>query len=519
MIRKALAVALAALGVGGCFADARIARLRIELADDVRHGRESEASVVEERILTLATDAFGEATPQAVRVRTNLAESRAQWQHTDRALAIARSTLEDLERRHGPNDERITPALLSLARIHFRARHWTETERTLDRSARLCRAVYARTDPPAKPFGECREDARHEIPRYYLAVGASGKWSDEYFLSDSLNLREDDRDDGVSMLAVLGRGHAENGAYPEAGWYLQRCVEELRPRYEVPAASGGATSGRKAWSNRAGNVDVVVLDGAHSFHSQSPRCLEDLIEFRRRTGDDAVADELATWQRDLWARGPDLEKELAGKVRFADNAWHDDFLTSSFANDLAFYYTGKGRNADAIRAYEEAVGLIDRALARDGVFAGVYPAELHIDELLGLGEACERAGRFTDAEVAYRRAAEIAARELHPRHARRLEGVARVARAATRSGRNGEAEAAWRRYLAIAEEIRGRDHADYAFGLAGLAGTLAASGRHAEAATTRASADSIRAAHARRIASVRDLPLPASLNSRPSPAN
>ena len=514
MTRRALAVLLLALGAGGCFAEPRIARLRVELAEDVRHGREAKASVVEKRITTLAADAFGMAAPETIRVRTDLAESWAQWKYPDRALALASATLAEVEQRHGPNDEKITPALLSLARIHFLAHHWNETERTLDRISRICRATYARTDPPADPFGECRGGARNEIHRYYLGIGAYGKWSDEYLLFDALGIQEDDRSGGISMLTVLGRGYAENGAYPEARWYLQRCVDELGPRYDRPVAPR-----RKVWSTPSGDAEVVLLDAAHSFHSQSPRCLEDLVDLHRRIGNEQIADDLGVWQRELWSRGPDLEKVLADKVRFADYAWHADFLTSSYANDLAFYYAGKGRNADALRAYEEAVGLIDRAIAKDGVFAGVYPARLHIDELLGLGEACEQAGRFADAEVAYRRAAEIAARELHPRHAWRLEGVARLARVLTKAGSNSEAEAAWRRYLSIVEEIRGRDHADYAFGLSGLARTLAASGRHAEAAAARARAASITTAYALRVDSVGELPLPASLRSLPPPAN
>lgn len=513
---KTTLVALAALLLlSGCSAYERINRLELELRDDVRHGRMEEAANVERRMLEISRDAYGPGSFDDIRTRSFLAEDWAIWRYPGKAVPMAEDTLAELEQLFGPDDEQVAWGWLSLAKVHYVLRNWDDSETALDRLSALCRPIYDVTPGDSVSYTGCIGGARYDTAPYYLSVGAYEKWADAYIRMDEWRWTLQDRDGGLSMLTVLGRGYADNGAWPEAIWYLQRCVDELRPRYERHVPPGGTV-----WTSPERDVEVAVVDGAHSFHSQSPRCLEDLIDARRKVGDEDVADELECWQRELWASGPELEEPLRRRVKFADDARsYDDFTTSAFANALAFYLANKGRTDDAIRAYGEAIGYIDRSLERDGVFAGHYPAWLHVDELLGLAALLEQTGRYEDAELTYVRAAAIAAAEIQPRHAWHLDALAGLARSRADLGRLDEAEATWRRYLEVAARIRGADHADYAFGLAGLADVQEASGRRSDAARSRREAATIRAAYSRRIQSVRDLPLPVSLRSSPSPAN
>lgn len=505
------AVLVASLGLGGCLADARIARMRLELADAARAGHSAETAALESRIDALAAEEYGRLAPAALRVRLGVAEDYAMWGLSDRALEMGRETLAELEQAYGVEDPRVTPALLSLAQMHQFAGQWSQSERLLDRAGGICRALHSRPGKELVRDPDCDSWARLDLPRMYSQAGAADKAVGEYQASEFLDTGPPSRQRAISMLTVYGRVHAETGAYPEAIWYLQRCVDESLPRYAQPVPSR-----EKLWSSTSGDVEVVFLDSAHSFDSQAPRCLEDMIELRRKTGEDEAARRLAAVDRDLWSRGPDLEASLEKSMRFSDKAWNYDFLTSEEANNLAFFYLGKGRWADAARTYEYGIRLIDRGRAASGFPNGVYPAQRLIDELHGLAVACERLGRLADAEAAYRRAADVAAAQLHPRHRWRLDSIAGVARTLTAAGRAAESQAQWNRYLAVAEAIRGRDHADYAFGLAGLAQALRAAGRSAEADAADARADAIWAEYAQRVRAAHDLPLPAALRS-PTP--
>ncbi len=510
MRRPRLAAFVCALALGGCSAETRIERMQLELANDLAAGRNSEAALLEGRIGSLAGERFGESAPDTFMARAEIAKTYGCWLHTAHAVELATATLRDMEARYGSTDEHLTIALAALVRAYACARQWHDAQRAADRIVQICRNKPSRTDM----MGPCRRSTGFDINILLAELGDYRESVNEFFILNASHNDPGDRRGGISMLSVIGHRYAEAGEYPEALWYLQRCVDESRARYERTVAPH-----ERLWTDAEGDVEIVSVDRAHSFQSQSPRCLEDLIALRRNTGDHAEADRLAAWQRDLWARGPDLEAELTKQVRFADAAWHDDRFTSGYANDLAFYYTGKGRTSDAIRAYQDAIRWMDRGAGPDQRRGRCDDAWLLIDELLGLGAACEAADRAADAEAAYRRAARIAATELNPHHSWRLEPVARLARVLSSEGRSGEAEATWRHYLALTEQQRGPDHADYAIGLAGLADTLATSGRSTDAKAARARADGIWTAYARRIISAADLPLPTSLLSPSSPAN
>jgi tetratricopeptide (TPR) repeat protein len=491
----------------GCSNQLRILSMQDELFDQVGRRRIDDANRLEKQLLEMTDEEYGSSSPEALRVRGNIAETWGYWRDTDRALAQANALLSGLASRFGADDERTVPARYNIAWILVSARRFEEAERMADSIARICHEV----DMDMSRRAECRAFRSEDLDSVYRSVGAYDKAIDEYFRMDATSMLRDDRSGGVARLAVLGRWYATGGDYPKARWYFERCVDEAKVLYERPPST------REVW--RDGDVSVSVVDGAHSFESQSPRCLEDLIRVEKKTGNPEEAACLEAWQREMWARGPDLEKQMVETVRFTDAAWHDEPMTSRDANNLAYYYQGKGRTADAIRTWEDAVTRMDRSVARYGRHRSGGSAWHHIDEFLGLGAAYEEVGRFDDAAGAYRRASEIADATLHPSHAWRFDAVAGLARAESKAGRTKEAEVTWQRYLEMVQERRGHDHVDYAFGLAGLADNLSAQGRDGEAKAARARADSIRAANARRSAEVRDLPLPWALRSPPSPAN
>lgn len=519
-------IATVALGfvLAGCGAEVRIARLHDELEEAARAQQVERYAAIQARLTEEAASSFADNPVRALRVRTDVAESFAQWGDLPYALDLARRTVSQIEVDHDGNPDLLVPALLSLARIERTAARWSQLRETLDRITNICSNL--RKESPqvvGVDFGTCSRDTYYRLDTLYRATGDEERWARAYLFSDSLAGTRRDRRGGISMLTVLGRGYAEFGAYPEALWYLNRCLDELAPLY------GRGASPSPAVQTPTPGVELVVTDGAHSFNSVAPRCLDNVIEIYRRTGDERRAEDLARWHRTLWARAPDAEPELRKKVSFADHAWHSDFLTSSYANDLAFYLASKGRVEDSIRAYREAIAWIDGAVERDGGFAGEYPSGLHVDELLGLARACEKAGRWTEAEAAYERAGEIVDARFPPRSRSRLDslaGRARCARARTmekttdtnRPSNLNRSRTLWECYLEVAEEIRGRDHADYALGLAGLADTLDKLGSTKQAAMARQQAATIRAAYNRRIDEVTDLPLPMSLRSPPSPA-
>lgn len=504
---KGLGALVIACLLAGCSNHWRILSMQEQFADEVGRRRIDDANRLEKELLELADDEYGPSSPEALRVRGDIAETWGYWRDTDRALALATAMLSAVQSRYGSDNERTVPARYTIAWILVFARRYDEAERMADAIARICHEV----DMDSTRRAECRAFRSEALDSLYLSVGAYGKAIDEHLRMHATSLLRDDRSGGVAQLAVLGRWHATGGHYPEAHWYFERCVEEARPLYDRPP------SVRTVWSS--GDVRVSVVDGAHSFESQSPRSLEDLIRVERQTGNAEEAARLEARRKEMWARGPDLEKQLVEAVRSTDAAWHDEAMTSRAANDLAWYYHGKGRTADAIRAWEDAVNRMDLVVARYGRHRSGGSAWLHIDELLGLGAGCEEVGRFDDAAHAYARASEIAEATLHPSHAWRFDAVAGQARAESRSAGAAQSEATWRRYLGMVEAERGDDHADYAFGLAGLADTLTAQGRPKEARSARTRAETIRTETARRIAAVHDLPLPYALRSPPSPAN
>jgi tetratricopeptide (TPR) repeat protein len=510
-VKRALCFVLAGFVAAGC-AEIRLSRLRPALEAEVRAGRMSAALATEEQILRTADEGFGPTSVDTTRTRIALAKHYAQWGLLDRAIAVATETIERLDPR--ASDQAIVPALLGLADIQLFARRWSEAEQTTDRIVALCASAPPHVATDDDPYSECHF-ALFETSNQFLAAGATDKFAREYLAMDARRASSASRDGALSKLTVLGRGYAQYGEYPEATWYIQRCVDENRPRYESRRAPPAE---RKVASTASGDVQVFAQDWAHSFHSQSPRCLEDLIRLRRLVGDETAANELERWQHELWSVGPDLEAALVESMRKSDRIWRDGYNTSHDASNLAFYYAGKGRTLDSIRVYREAIALIDAHRAKHGVFGGVVPTGMLLDELISLGAQCEKAGLAGDAVAAYSRAISIADEALHPRHTYRVESRAGHARALGLAGRRADSETAWREYLGAVESIRGSDHPEYAVGLDGLA--AAVEHRDArEARRLRDRAHGIRAEARRRVAAVADLPLPVALRSSPPPAN
>jgi tetratricopeptide (TPR) repeat protein len=501
---------LAGFVATGC-AEIRLSRLKPALEADVRSGRLTEATRTELEILRTADEGFGPESIDTTRTRVTLAKSYAQWGLSDRALALAQETVDQLDPQAA--NQAIVPALIGLADVQLYTRQYDSAERTTDRLVSLCDSLPPHVPTIDDPYDECHF-ARYSIPDLFRGAGAFEKFAREYLAMDG---RSDphNRESGLSKLTVLGRGYSQYGAYAEATWYFQRCVDENRPRYESRDAPSAE---RKIGATSSGDVQVFALDWAHSFHSQSPRCLEDLIRMRRLVGDDAAADDLERWQRDLWAHGPDLEAALVESMRKSDRIWHDGYNTSHDASNLAFYYANKGRTHEAIRVYEEGIALIDEHRAREGVFGGVLPIGMMLDEMLSLGALYEKAGRAGDAVAVYARAVSLADELLPPRHTYRVDSRAGLARAMQGAGRQADSESAWREYLRTLEAIRGSDHPEYAIGLDGLAATREDRDRR-ESHRLRDRAAQIRTDARRRVSATRHLPLPVALRSSPPPAN
>jgi tetratricopeptide (TPR) repeat protein len=491
----------------GC-AEIRLARLKPSVEREVRAGRMRDVPIAEARLLEVADEAHGSKSVAATRERVTLARYYAQWELPDEALRLAHQTIEELDST--APDQAIVPALLGLADIHLYFRQWKEAEQTTDRLVEICEAAPPHVPTADDGYDECHF-AQYQIDDQYRRAGSYRKFADRYLRWDEARESARTRDDGLSMLSVLGRGYENYGAYPEATWYIRRCVDEYRPLYKHGDAPPPV---RKVAST--GDAEVFTMDWAHSFESQSPRCLEDLIRLQRLVGDDGEADELERWQRNLWAAGPDLEAPLVESMRKSDYMWHDGYNTSHDANNLAYYYANKGRTHDAIRLYKEAIALIDDYHAREGVFGGVLPTGMLLDELLGLGAEYEKAGLVSEAVAPYARATEVSRLKVHPQHARQLESRAGLARSLGLAGRREDATAAWKDYLQTAADIRGKDHPEYATGLLGLA---AVTNDPREAKALRGRAEAIRAEARRRVQAVTGMPLPVALRSAPPPAN
>ncbi|MFN2376780.1 MAG: tetratricopeptide repeat protein [Candidatus Binatia bacterium] len=511
MSRLALVPLLAALAGAGCHADYRIARLEMKIAEDRQLGHVAKAEEDERRLLTLAREHYSEGSRVDIRVRSELARAHARWGNTKRAFAMADQLLADLERLHGPGSALTTPALLTKAEIHLQLREWKAAENLADRIVGICKAVPQ--PPPTQNQANCDWHERMRPREIYFLAGAFEKWADAFHVVAAKAASDDDKGLHLHMESTLGEHYADYGLYAEALWYLESCVDHSRPAYERRRAAE-----QPLWSSASGDVEIVVPDYAHDFHSQSPPCLETVIDVKTRLGDAATVRRLSDWRRELWARGPDREKHFRNYIKISDGAW-GPFLTARYANDLAWYYLGKGRLDDAIRAFEDAGARIDQAVVDGFTFQDDYPSYTHTDILLGLGAAYEDSGRFLEAEAAYRRASEIAAEHFHPKRDRRLTAMTGAARCLALAGKQDEARSAWQAYLDVAAKVRGKDHADYAVGLAGLAELRSASGREREAADLRRRAESIRNAVLERQRSFGPFVLPTSLLSPPTPAN
>jgi tetratricopeptide (TPR) repeat protein len=509
--RSVLVAVLSVCVLSGCFGHARLVRMTSEMESDLRRHDSEQIAEMEDRYLRTASEIYEEGTVEWVNARSELVGKYVQWGLMDRATAIAAQSVA-IAKAQPPEGQSLARALIDLGIVQTHARRWEDAERTIDQVVEFCRTAPVHVPTDLDPYDECFF-VQYDIPGAYLEAGNYRKFAHEYLRSRQRNGRSD-RATAILEMSVLGRGYARYGAYPEAIWYFQGCVDEAAPR-----SASSTSDERLEWASPSGDVEVVTMDSAHSFESQAPRCFEDLIEMRRMVGEAAEADRLSERQTAMWSKGPDLEQSLRERVRKTHSIWHDGYLTSHYANGLAFYLAGKGRHEDAINAYRQAIAYIDEGFAKDGVFHGAFPAGLLVDELLGLGESCEATGRFDEAAKAYDRAVTISDQKLHPSVRYRLDSRAGLARSLEKARRSAESEAAWRSYLRNAETIRGRDHADYAFGLTGLASALEANGRGTQARQLSREAEAIRAVYARKIASVRELPLPVALRSTPPPAN
>ena len=513
-----IAFVVLTLTVAGCSASVPIDDMRAKLGAQVLSGQSERAQATEAELLASIVSAYGKDAPITYSVRMLVAESYASWRQADHAMQLANATLADLQAFCQGDEPCSAAGWVSLAQIHVYLHQWVEAEVAADRVATICAGVpITREDPRALP--RCGHKAQLALSRLYEELGRYDKASRVYLANDAASHAASRRPrsafEGIDRATLVGRVYLQFGAYPQASFYLRRCLDESLPRYEP-----GSNDPSFIASATQGDIATLPFEDTHFFYSQSPPSLEDVIEIHSKLGHDDQAEALSTLQRALWAKGPDLGEALAAKVASAERTSNSPFLTACEGDTLGTYYLGKGQHQQAITAYESALSQLNRITSgqQPSPLLG-YPVGLELDLMLGLGTAYEGAVRHTDAERTYRRAIPVATTYLPPGHAWRLETRARLARSLERQHRDDDALAEWQRYLLWANEVRGPDHADYAFGLAGKARALAATGHPRDAAAARDQANRIWAAYNQRVGAITDLPLPAPLLPTPTAAN
>ena len=496
--------------IGGCGPSFQIARMGTRWDELRSEGRLAEAERLGEEMRALANEAYGATAPEAFNVSIELAQALAQAGDDEAARPLAESVVRDMRAAWGNEDPRLAQGLDLLVLVHLEARRWADADAAMEEVIPLC------LDPFVNDYSKpgCRFISTHDPARVFEQTGSYAKaihWLDR---DDALPSRLGGRAFAEGSLQHQARVRGDGGFYPEAIWYLVYCMEIALPRYERHVPTQELLS-----SSPSGDVEILAIEGGHSFPSQAPPCLDPLIDLRRRTGAFTEARQLETLRQEMWNRGPDTETEHVERLRFGEKAWGSDSIDAHNLASLGWYYARKGRHAEAIVAFEDALRRIDRLVARARRKDGPEPFGSHLQMILDLADEYETMGRLAEAERLYIRATDIASTWFNPRHHIRLETVGSLAALQSKAGRHREAEATWRRYLAMAEQMRGPEHADYAFGLAGLAVALLGERRIPEANAAQARAKAIWNEEARRIAAVRSLPLPSVLQTLPPSAN
>lgn len=510
MKRMLAAGSLVLISIAGCGPSFQIARMNTRWNELRSEGRLAEAGRLAEEMRALAKETYGATEPEAFDVPIRLARALAQSGDDEAARPLAESVVREMRAAWGNDDPRLAQGLYLLTSVHLEAGRWHDAEVAMDELIPLCFEPFVRDQ--SKPG--CRFLQTWLPSSVFERAGSYEKAIDWMERDDALSPLLGGHVMAEGSLQRLASLRGDGGFYPEAIWYLVYCMEIALPRYERRVPTQELLS-----SSPSGDVEILAVEGGHSFPSQAPPCLDPLIDLRRRTGAFTEARRLETLRQLMWNRGPDTEAEHVERLRFGEMAWDNDSIDAHNLASLGWYYARKGRHAEAVVAYEDALRRIDRLVARARKKDGAEPFGSHLRMILDLAEEYEVVGRLAEAERLLIRASDIASTWFNPRHHVRLETVGDLASLQSKSGRPREAEATWRRYLAMAEAMRGPEHADYAFGLAGLAVALRGSGRLPEANAAQAKAEAIWKEEARRIAAVRSLPLPSVLQTLHPSAN
>ena len=175
----------------------------------------------------------------------------------------------------------------------------------------------------------------------------------------------------------------------------------------------------------------------------------------------------------------------------------------------------EGRYAEAIRAQQRLLWILEATLGRDNLFLTVQlnnlgelyyqqghysTAETHLKRALRIHETWSRPddhhlaallnhlalvyydqGRYAEAERLHQRVVRILEEALGPEHSDLATALANIAQLMGRLGRHAEAEALYRRSLAITEKEQGADHPDVGATLSDLAGLYRDQRRYGEA--------------------------------------
>ncbi|MBI5506182.1 MAG: tetratricopeptide repeat protein [Deltaproteobacteria bacterium] len=428
---------------------------------------------------------------------------------TEEGVRAGEQTLAEYERVYGAGDYRTGPALRNLGYLLGHAARPADAERAFERAAEVCRLAPDRDaaneigEKPCDRFSDVAiADGYRELGLYDKAeiFELAYRTAPDPFASPQWH---------VGDLAMLGKFYFEYGEYPKALWYLRACKKlwerahpdvstETPPIYQAPG------------------IKMMLGNGAHTFSSIAPSCLEDFIDATERVGRRQQSQSLRELEKRNWQRADTgaAERQLKSDIeRELGRDWVSPLRVAYPYEALGFMYNKTERYAQATDAFEHAHQYQQQNWALLSRPEQDHHVDDRLDSLLMRGDNAAASGDLPRAEASYLAFAALAQSNLNNRHRWRLDGSARLAGLYAGAGRNDEALAMWKRYLAQAESSRGTDHLDYAWGLAGQAEVYRAMGRAREADAAERRAQAIRAVRTPQIDAARDLPLPAALQS------
>ncbi len=509
---------VASSALSGCSPVWRPGGLQERLSRACYEHKHAELEPLARQIHEAERRSYGDDAPRTLADLRMIANMISWSGRTEQGVHAGELALAEHRRVYGAGDYRTGPALKNLGDLLADAGRSVDAEEAYDSAAAVCRqAPAANKADAAHSSGQqaCGPDFNRSISVGYRTLGLYEKA--EPFLVSYLtgDYRLAAPQFSAGDLDDLGDFYFEYGHYPKALWYYRACKRLWEKVH--PAAAATTTP-----VYQAPGVKVMLGNGAHAFYSVAPSCLEDYIEATERAGRSDESALLRRWEERAWqsADTDAAERELVHDIeRELGSDWFTPLSAAYQYEALGFLYNKKGRYAEASLALEQA-----HRRQRENWALLSQPEQSQnlsgrLDSLLLRGDNAAAGGDIPKAEASYLAFEALAQSLSNSRHRWRLDATARLGRLYFRSGRYDQALSAWQLYLAQAERSRGRGHLDYAWGQAEIALVYQKMGRTAQADQASRTAQAIRAAHAAELDTIRDLPLPAALQSGATVAN